>query len=84
MQEWLDNNDILMYWTHNEGTSIVAERVIKTLKGKNYLKQITSNDRKSHLSYLNKLVNENSNTCHCSIGKNPIDTNYSALTKKPE
>ena len=34
MQEWLDNNDILMYSTHNEGKSVIAERFIKTLKSK--------------------------------------------------
>ena len=28
-QEWLDNHDTLMYSTHNEGTSIIAERFIK-------------------------------------------------------
>ena len=25
MQEWLDNNDILMYSTHNEGKSVITE-----------------------------------------------------------
>ena len=34
MQEWLDNNDILMYSTHNEGKSLIAERFIKALKAK--------------------------------------------------
>ena len=29
-QEWLGNNDILFYSTHNEGTSVIAERFIKT------------------------------------------------------
>ena len=29
MQEWLDNNDILMYSTHNEGKSVIVERFIK-------------------------------------------------------
>ena len=32
VQEWLDNNDILMYSTHNEGKSVFAERFVKTLK----------------------------------------------------
>ena len=36
MQEWLDNNDILMYSTQNEGKSVMAERFIKTLKSKIY------------------------------------------------
>ena len=35
MQEWLDNNDILMYFTHNEGKSVIPERFIKPLKSKN-------------------------------------------------
>ena len=40
MQKWLDNNDILMYSTHNEGKSVTAERFIKTLKAKIYQKVI--------------------------------------------
>ena len=36
MQEWMDNNDILMYSTLNEGNSVIAERFIKTLKAKIY------------------------------------------------
>ena len=36
MQKWLDDNDILRYSTHNKGRSVVAERFIKTLKGKIY------------------------------------------------
>ena len=36
MQEWLDNNGVLMYSTHNEGKSVIAERFIKTLKAKIY------------------------------------------------
>ena len=27
MQEWLENHDILMYSTHNEGKSVIAERL---------------------------------------------------------
>ena len=34
MQELLDNSDILIYSTHNEGKSVIAERFIKTLKAK--------------------------------------------------
>ena len=32
MQKWLDNNDIFMYSTHNEGKSVIAGRFIKTFK----------------------------------------------------
>ena len=55
MQEWLDNNDILMYCIHNEGKSVIAERFIKTLKPKIY-KRMTTNDSKSYLPDLNELV----------------------------
>ena len=38
MQKWLDDNDILIYSTHIEGKSVVAERFIKSLKEKIYKK----------------------------------------------
>ena len=68
MQEWLENNDILMYSTDKEGKSVIAERFIKTLKAKIY-KTMTANDRKSCLSYLNKLLDQLNNTYHHSIDK---------------
>ena len=40
-KKWLRDNDIVMNSTHNEGKSIVAERFIRTLKGKIY-KYMTS------------------------------------------
>ena len=63
MQEWLDNNDILMYLIHNEGNSVIAERFIKKLKAKIY-KEMTANYSKSCLPYLNKLVDQYKNTYH--------------------
>ena len=41
MEEWLGNSDILMYSTHNEDKSVIAERLIITLKFQIY----TRNDR---------------------------------------
>ena len=38
MQKWLNDNDILEYSTNNEDSSVVAERFIKTLRGKVYKK----------------------------------------------
>ena len=66
MQEWLHNNDILMYSTHNEGKSAIAERFIKTLKPKIY-KKMTPNDTISYILYLDKLVGQYNNTYHHSI-----------------
>ena len=41
---------------------------------------MTANDRKSYLSYLNKLAQEYNNTYHYSIAKKPVDAEYYALT----
>ena len=78
MQEWLDNNDILMYFTHNEGKSVIAGRFIKTLKSKIY-KKTTANDSKFYLPYLNKLVDEYNKTYHHSIDKKPINASLKNL-----
>ena len=43
---------------------------------------MTDKDRKSKLSYLNKLVDQYSNTYHHSISEKPINGDYSALTEK--
>ena len=69
MQKWLDDNDILMYLTHNEGKSVVAERFIKISKGKIY-KKMTPNDSKFYLSFLIKLVEECNNIYHVLLVKN--------------
>ena len=36
MKSFLQNSNIEMYSRHNEGTSVVAERFIRTLKNKIY------------------------------------------------
>ena len=38
MQEWLDIDNILMYYTRNEGKSVISEKFMKTLKAKIYKK----------------------------------------------
>ena len=68
MQIWLDGNYIFTFSTGNEGKPVVAERFIRTLKGK-ISKILTANDSKSYFGYFNKLVNEYNNTYHRSIGK---------------
>ena len=47
---------------------MIAERFIETLKDK-INKKITPNDRKSCLSYLNKLVDQYNKIYHHSINK---------------
>ena len=45
---------------------------------------MTGNDSKSYLSYLNKLVDEYSNTYYGSIPKKTYCADYSALTEEIE
>ena len=79
MQEQLDNNNLLMYSTYSEGNSVIAERFMKTLKTKIYLK-MTANERKFYLSYFHKLGDQYNNTYHHSTNKNTINTDYSDVT----
>ena len=81
MQKWLDNNDILIYSTHSEDKSVIAERFMKTLKAKIY-KKMTTNDNISYLPYLIKLVDQCNNTYHYSINKKPINADNLLWLKK--
>ena len=45
---------------------------------------MTAIDSKSYIPSLNKLVDQYNNTYHHSIKKNPVKTDYSALTENIE
>ena len=83
MQKWIDNNDILMYSTNNEGKPVIAEKFIKKSSTRIY-KKMTANDSKSYLSYLNKFIREYNNIYHQSINKKDIIVDYSGLTEITE
>ena len=70
-----------MYSTYIESTPVIPERFIKTLTAK-ICKKMTANDRKSYLSYLNKLVDQYNNNYHYSVNEKSINTDYSAMTEK--
>ena len=72
MKSWLQDNDIEMYSTHNEGKSVVAERFIRTLRNKIY-KYMTSISNNLYVDKLDDLVNEYNNTYHRTIKINPVD-----------
>ena len=71
-KKWLQDNDIVMYSTHIEGKSVVAERFIRTLKSKIY-KYITSISKNVYIDRLDDIVNEYNNTYHTTIKMKPID-----------
>ena len=71
-KKWLRDNDIVMYSTHNEGKSVVAERFIRTLKSKIY-KYMTSISKNVYIDKLDDIVDEYNNTYHTTIKMKPID-----------
>ena len=71
-KKWPQDSDIVMYSTHNEGKSVVAERFIRTLKNKIY-KYITSISKNVSIDKLDDIVNKYNNTYHTTIKMKPID-----------
>ena len=71
-KKWLQDNDIVIYPTHNEGKSVVDERFIRTLKNKIY-KYMTSISKNVYIDKLDDMVNEYNNTYHRTIKMKPID-----------
>ena len=71
-KKWLQDNNITMYSTHNEGKSAVADRFTRTLKNKIY-KHMTSISKNVYIDKLDDIVNEYNNTYHRTIKMKPID-----------
>ena len=71
-KKWLRDNDIVMYSTHNEGKSVVAERYIRTLKSKIY-KYMTPISKSVYIDKLDDIVDEYNNTYHTTIKMKPAD-----------
>ena len=69
---WLQDNNIVMYSTHKEGKSIVAEIFVRTFKNKVY-KYMTSISKHVYIDKLDDIVNEYNNTYHAAIKIKPID-----------
>ena len=71
-KKWLQDNDIVMYSTNNEGKSVVAERFIRKLKSKIY-KYMTSISKTEYIDKLDEIVDEYNNKYHTTIKMKPID-----------
>ena len=61
-----------MYYTYNEGKSVIAERFIRTLNNKLY-KHMTATGKNVYYDVLDDIVNESNNTKHSTIKMKPID-----------
>ena len=69
---WLQDNDIVMYLTNNEGKSVIAERFFRTLKNKIY-KYMTAISKNVYIDKQDDIVKKYNNTYHTSIKMKPVD-----------
>ena len=67
-----------MYSTHNEGKSVVNERLIRTLKNKIY-KCMTLISKNICIDELDDIVNEHNNTFHRPVRIKPTEAKTSTL-----
>ena len=72
MKSWLQDNDIEMYSTHNEGKCLVVERFIITFKNKIY-KHMASVSINVFINKLEDIVNKYSNICLNTTKMKPVD-----------
>ena len=61
-----------MYWLHNKGKSVVAERFFRTLKNKIFI-QMKAISKNVYFNVLDDIVNKYNNTVHRAIKMKPID-----------
>ena len=71
-KKWLQDNDIVIYSTNNDGKSVVAETFIRTMKNKIY-KYMTSISKNMYIDKLHDIVKNYNNTNHTSIKMKPVD-----------
>ena len=71
-KDFLKINNIEMYSTYNGGKSVVAERIIRTLKNKVF-KHMTTVSKNVYIDVLDDIVNKYNNTIHRTIKMKPID-----------
>ena len=70
-KKWLEDNDIEMYSTYNEGKSAVPERFIRIPKNKIY-KHMAAVSTNFYFDVLDDIVNKHNNTYHSHIKTRPI------------
>ena len=72
-----------MYSTHNEGKSVVTERLIRTLKNKIY-KHMTAFSKNVYFNVLDDIVDKYSNTYTRTIKIKPIDVKNDSFAEYNE
>ena len=82
-KKWLKDNGISIYSTYNEGKSVVAERIITTLKNKVYM-HMTAISKNVYFDVLDDIVDECHNTYHKIIKMKPIDVGDNSFAEYNE
>ena len=72
MKLWLQDNNIEMYSTPNEGKFVAAERFIRTLKNK-INEYVTSISKNVYIDKLDDIVNQYNNRYYTTTKMKPID-----------
>ena len=83
-KKMLQENGIIMYSTHSEGKSIVAERFARTLKN-NIYKHMKAASKNAYFNVLNDIVDEYNNTYQKTNKMKPIDVksdSFAAYTEE--
>ena len=78
-KKWFKDHDIEMYSIYNEGKSVVAERLIRTLKTKIY-KYMTSVSKNVYIDNLDDIVGEYNITYHRTIKIKPAHVKDNTYT----
>ena len=76
MKSWLQDNDIEMYSTHNEGKSVVAERFNSTLKNRIY-EYLTSISKNVYIDKFDDILNKYNNKYQSTFKIKPVDVTSS-------
>ena len=82
-KKWLEDNNIEMYSTHNEGKSVVALRFIRTLKNK-ICRHMNAISKTVYFDVLNDIVDKYNNTYHKTIKMKPIDVKWDSFAEYNE
>ena len=84
MKSWLQDNNIEMYSTHNEGKSVISERFFKILENKLY-KYMNLISKNVYIDKLDDTVNKSNNKFYSTIKMKSVDvksSTYNDFDKK--
>ena len=82
-RRWLDEQDIHLYSTENEGKAVVVERFNRTLKSHMW-RYFSANSTHVYVDVLSDLVERYNSTRHWSIGMTPVEASRKVNEKRVE